>query len=525
MMRTLYFLILTVFPITLLSCSPTIAPESAELDQRVQIEARKFEELLTDLSKNVSMMTFPKDISLKPVIPDNWLFEICQSPSPDRPSKYAVGVPVPKGVKTGLTITGQTKGWDYYSRTTQLNPHTNHYVVSSLPSKDRYKNLEGLPKDFREYPERQSIDCLSSYIVVLSPYYIPENVTHGLYFIDGPKPFKDGGTNYDLMKIVGKMFDANPYKEKTSLEQYKTSDLGKLMEQLVVQIAVMSEDINNAISFVNSLEHTYFQPNAISWNTQDELVNYKKSMAGIRSELSQIELYLQNINNWDFSSISFTLERVTLPTTTSPITEQPPEPSASKGEPEAAQMPVAGSKLIYMDDFSDPNSGWLQISTEELESSYKDGEYHILAKKSNWATWRWNRNAGRVTDFILEIDARLVSGPKDSSYGLIFRVQNNDNFYRFIVDENGHYLIGTRSNGEWTKLLSSTKSEYINKGNSTNRLKIVCQGSQIQAYVNGYHLSTIVDDLFTDGWIGCTVVTHEPNTHVAFDNIKVFELD
>ena len=72
MMKSIYLLVLTVFLVSLLCCSPAVAPESTELDQQVQIEAGKFEELLTDLSKNVSKMTYPKDIPLKPVIPDSF---------------------------------------------------------------------------------------------------------------------------------------------------------------------------------------------------------------------------------------------------------------------------------------------------------------------------------------------------------------------------------------------------------------------------------------------------------------------
>lgn len=186
---------------------------------------------------------------------------------------------------------------------------------------------------------------------------------------------------------------------------------------------------------------------------------------------------------------------------------------------------VPSTKLIYSDDFSNPNTGWLQASSEDGESYYKEGEFHSIVNKWDWAGWQYNRNAGRFGDFIIEEDIRLVSGPKNSSYGLIFRSQDDDNFYRFLVSADGGYLIGTRLDSKWTELQRRTPSEYVEKGYSSNHLKVVCKGSQIEVYANGHHLTTITDNSFSDGYIGGIIDTSEPNAHVAFDNLKVYKTD
>ena len=146
-------------------------------------------------------------------------------------------------------------------------------------------------------------------------------------------------------------------------------------------------------------------------------------------------------------------------------------------------------------------------------------------KKSDYSAWAWNKNAGRLTDFALEIDARPVSGSKECLYGVIFRFQDSDNLYRFLVSGDGYYLVGTKLNGVWTTLQSKTKSAFINQGNSTNHLKLVCQGTRIEVFVNGHHLTTLTDDSFAEGYVGVIVDTPEPDTRVAFDNIKVYSLD
>lgn len=198
-------------------------------------------------------------------------------------------------------------------------------------------------------------------------------------------------------------------------------------------------------------------------------------------------------------------------------------PSISPVEPEP-RPPMDEAKLIYEDDFSNPGSGWLRESKEECDSYYEDGEYHILVKRYDYATWVVNRNAGRFTNFILEIDARLVSGPNEAGYGVICRFQDHDSFYRFLVGD-GCYLVGTRAGGVWTELQGKTQSASIKENHDRNHLKLVATGSKIQVYANGHHLATVTDDSFAEGYVGVIVDTPEADAHVAFDNIKVYSLD
>ena len=311
-MGKFYIPVLIVLLLSILSCGQTGGPSSKELEQQIEVEASQFEELLTELSQHVSAMTYPKDIPLEPIISDNWIFKCCDPGTADKPSKYALGIPVPKGIKTGFTV---IKSSDvdmriYYKRLTYLQPNTDFYIVSSMPSKDRYSHLHWkvTPPNFSDYPVRETVDCLQSHMIVFSPYYIPENVTHGFYSLKGPKLFNDGGNNYNLVNLVGDMFDADPYKERTPAEEYQAPQLGDIMKQIRAQIDVMNVDIDNALDFVDTLEEHFFMPNAEIWGTQDELTQYRQSMEDIRDNLSQLETYLQEIENWDFSSISFSLE-------------------------------------------------------------------------------------------------------------------------------------------------------------------------------------------------------------------------
>jgi hypothetical protein len=316
-MRKLYIPVVLILLLTVLSCGQTGKQDSKDLEQQIEVEAYQFEELLTELSQHVSAMAYPQDIPLEPLVPDSWIFKCCDPGTTGTPAKYALCIPVPKGIKTGFTVvkSSDVDYRTYYQRQTFLDPKTDFYVVSSMPSKDRYKDLifnNPIP-DFREYPKRETIDCLKSRMIVISPYYIPENVTHGYYSLRGPEPFNDGGSNYNLVNLAGDMFDANPYKERTAVQEHQDPQLGDVLKQLRAQIDVINVDIDNALNFVDRLEELFFKPNAEIWDTQDELAQYRESMEDIRANLSQIEAYLQEIESWDFSSISYSLNGGPLP--------------------------------------------------------------------------------------------------------------------------------------------------------------------------------------------------------------------
>jgi len=204
------------------------------------------------------------------------------------------------------------------------------------------------------------------------------------------------------------------------------------------------------------------------------------------------------------------------------IVEIPPEAESIP----STVSPVPSSIPVYEDDFSNPNSGWPRDSTEEYECDYEDGEYYILVKESDWAAWVWNRDLGQLSDFTLEIDAKVTIGSLRSGYGVVFRFKDTDNFYRFIVTGDGFYNLGKSTEGKWKNLGEQwTKSYLITMGYRINHLKVVCKGSQIEVYVNGHHLTTVTDDSFTEGYVGMIVDAPIRNSRVVFDNIKVYSLD
>ncbi len=192
----------------------------------------------------------------------------------------------------------------------------------------------------------------------------------------------------------------------------------------------------------------------------------------------------------------------------------PPTPS-----PIFAPTPVL--VLAYEDDFSDQDSGWDDAFDKYTMKQYGRHKYHITVSASNLFAWGLaNRD---LSDFILEVEATHEKGSFNSSYGIIFRLQDAQNFYRFDVSGDGFYLLSKFVDGQWETLVDWTESPSINQGQTTNVLKVACQASRIGIYSNGQLLAEVEDRSFSHGDIGLFAGTFsDPEVHISFDNLKVW---
>ena len=182
---------------------------------------------------------------------------------------------------------------------------------------------------------------------------------------------------------------------------------------------------------------------------------------------------------------------------------------------------LAKLTLIYSDDFNDSETGWGEVFEPGTVRQYGGSRYHIIAKENDVFTWS---KLGRdFTDFVLEVDATQDEGPSNNSYGVLFRSQDAEHFYRFGISGDGFYFLDKSVGSEWVPVIDWTESPYINRGQASNRLKVTCAGPQITLHVNDQHLADVTDDSYDHGDIGLFAASFaEPNVHITFDNLKVW---
>jgi hypothetical protein len=181
--------------------------------------------------------------------------------------------------------------------------------------------------------------------------------------------------------------------------------------------------------------------------------------------------------------------------------------------------------LPYADDFSNPDSGWKTASDEALQIQYQDGALHFLLNELDTITWSAPKDK-RFGDFVLDVDATQVAGPNDNAYGVIFRYQDDRNFYRFDISGDGYYALFKRKDGAWTKLQDYAETAAVQQGNATNHLRVTAKGNQFTLNVNGETVKTFSDSDFANGNIGVAAGTLFENAgvEIGFDNVSVSEV-
>ena len=87
------------------------------------------------------------------------------------------------------------------------------------------------------------------------------------------------------------------------------------------------------------------------------------------------------------------------------------------------------------------------------------------------------------------------------------------------VFSKGQFSLMKYSGGNRINLIEPTDSPAIKKGEATNTLQVVAQGSRFTLYANNVELARATDASYLDGLVG---IGAADGAHVVFDNLKVW---
>ncbi len=186
---------------------------------------------------------------------------------------------------------------------------------------------------------------------------------------------------------------------------------------------------------------------------------------------------------------------------------------------------LPGGSLFYQDQFSDPASGWGDLTLEAGAAGYADGAYRIIVNQPN--VHIWSHPGLALADVHVEVDVFPAAGPLENRMGVICRLVDDQNFYFFAISADGYYGIGKLKAGQVTILTGGGNmlpSEIIQTGNVPNRVRGDCSGQTLSLYVNNLLVDFIEDSEFTSGDVGLLSGTFsQPGADVYFDNFFVFK--
>jgi hypothetical protein len=217
-----------------------------------------------------------------------------------------------------------------------------------------------------------------------------------------------------------------------------------------------------------------------------------------------------------------------------PLTEVPPVATVGAADaptptttPKPTRTPAVTvtptSDVLFADNFDDTSGGWLADVTDKVEKGYVAGEYRFTVHEPKYAAWAYPKPPREFGDFVIEADARYVTGPLENEYGLLLRSpENEDGFYVFLISSNGRYAVQKYENSDWTDLVEWTTSPAVRTGKSTNHLRVACQGSKMRFFVNAAPVAEVDNSRYSSGNIGILASSEDKGgVAVAFDNVRV----
>lgn len=217
--------------------------------------------------------------------------------------------------------------------------------------------------------------------------------------------------------------------------------------------------------------------------------------------------------------------------TTAPLTptpesddDNPADATAIPVTVEPAETEEEPSNLLFSDDFSDTSSGWDRVANIYGLTDYYQGGYRIQVASSTYIKWANPRKT--FGDVRVEVDAELIDGSANNSFGIICRYQDAKNFYALVISSDGYYAIRKRANTTDLIILSGEafqESIWIDVGQSAHHITVECIGDTLSLYVDGNLIDEVQDSEFEEGDVGLLVSTMgEASTDILFDNFEVY---
>jgi hypothetical protein len=191
--------------------------------------------------------------------------------------------------------------------------------------------------------------------------------------------------------------------------------------------------------------------------------------------------------------------------------------------PTVDMRPKTG-KVLLEDDFSD-SSAWTTSQTEAGNIAYGKNELTIAIGETN-AYLVSVRESPILGDFYLEITAETSLCRGLDEYGVLFRVSQTSDYYRYALSCDGQVrldrVIGGQASSPQPWMLSG---EVPPGAPAISHLAISAVGSEMSFFVNGQFQFSIHDPSLPTGSLGLFArSTNNMAVTVSYYNLVVYEV-
>lgn len=183
---------------------------------------------------------------------------------------------------------------------------------------------------------------------------------------------------------------------------------------------------------------------------------------------------------------------------------------------------IANRPPDYEYDFNETENGWINGVEESNTRGYVDGEYFVTVKPSGGTGAGPGQNFV-FSDFVAELDARILKATDPGGWGFIFREQPFPQSFRYHINFNSSGLSLFLDTGSYTDLFYM-QGAPVQPAPGTNHLLVIAKGSNIAIYVNGEPVTVVNDTTLSSGIVSLGIHAGEQETEVRFDNFKIWDI-
>lgn len=204
------------------------------------------------------------------------------------------------------------------------------------------------------------------------------------------------------------------------------------------------------------------------------------------------------------------------PTPTLPPTSVPtPSPHILVHEPPTGTT-------VLEEYFDANNRQW--VSYYARPSKVQDGMLKFWSSQPGYVNTVWCKGCGIYAHtYYLQADVKTEDFSL-VSYGLAFSINENNNYYIFMINHNKFtYTLIKLVNDEWFTLIEATPYDELQGHPHSNTLSVFFDEGNIELYINGARVSNYIDpDPFLEGRIG--MIIDDKGGTMLVDNVFAYSL-
>jgi hypothetical protein len=233
--------------------------------------------------------------------------------------------------------------------------------------------------------------------------------------------------------------------------------------------------------------------------------------------------------------------------------EVPPMPSSSRfitpslvlvtvilsavgcGASTKVQMPSPAERVLLNDEFNQYNPQWRTVRGQWAVQAGSAVQVRDDAREQNTIMYfdplitadaevaTAVKMSATLPQFPTASDAELIEARRRiAGAGLVFRYQDENNYYMFRLAGEDGVVLGKMVDGKWQDIANPRAADFGGtsiKMDTEYTLRVRTEGRRIQCWINGRAVANLEDASFSTGKVG--LVTFR--TRAAFSSIRVVE--